>query len=384
MSRGPVRSISLFSGVGGLEVPGGPVLACEIDSTCHSVLRRRFQGVEIANDVVHLDPPKADVVTGGWPCQDISVAGLKAGLKGKRSGLFFKMIDIAQTAGAHTVIAENVPNLLKLEDGMHFGLVIEAFRRIGYPHISWRTLNSRAFGMPHQRRRVFMVASQSYSVAASLFRPTPQLANTCVILQPNVSSFYWTAGTFGINLNAGYIPTLKVGTALSIPSAPAVWFDDTIRQITSEEAISLQGFELGDFIGVPDKDIFRLMGNAVSQPVGAWVGKCVEYEHTPAIDGSLIPINNTLQLFRNAEEDLVPEEGWPRAGLVSDGNEFYEFREVPGPLANNLQDYIDPTKRNPLSSRASEGLLRRLSRSGKPCPPELISVLQRLSVNSST
>ena len=125
MSRGPVRSISLFSGVGGLEVPGGPVLACEIDSTCHSVLRRRFQGVEIANDVVHLDPPKADVVTGGWPCQDISVAGLKAGLKGKRSGLFFKMIDIAQTAGAHTVIAENVPNLLKLEDGMHFGLVIE-------------------------------------------------------------------------------------------------------------------------------------------------------------------------------------------------------------------------------------------------------------------
>ena len=83
-----MRSVSLFSGVGGLEATDHAELFCELDSDCRVVLGRRFSGARLHDDVNTLPPvPGLDVVFGGWPCQDISVAGLKRGLAGARSGL---------------------------------------------------------------------------------------------------------------------------------------------------------------------------------------------------------------------------------------------------------------------------------------------------------
>lgn len=110
-----MRYISLFSGIGGLESSSQtPLAVCEIDPWCQKVLSRKFPEAELSKDVRSFIPPAVDVVVGGWPCQDISAAGLRKGLAGERSGLFFRMLDVAIEAGAHTIVAENVPNLLRL------------------------------------------------------------------------------------------------------------------------------------------------------------------------------------------------------------------------------------------------------------------------------
>lgn len=96
----------------------------------------------------------ADVVAGGWPCQDISVAGLQEGLRGERSGLFFEMLRIAEEAAAHTLIAENVPHLLRMDNGKAFELAIRSLEDADYPFVSWRTLNAREFGLPHASARL--------------------------------------------------------------------------------------------------------------------------------------------------------------------------------------------------------------------------------------
>jgi DNA (cytosine-5)-methyltransferase 1 len=190
-----MKYISLFTGVGGLESAGiHPLLCCEIDAACWPVLRRRFGDVQIHPDIRTLQPPPADVIVGGWPCQDISVAGLQKGLSGERSGLFFEMLGVAVDAGAHTIIAENVPNLLGMEGGEAFQLVLEALSKEGFTFVAWRTINAREFGLPHNRERIFIVASKHREAALALHRPYQHELVQAATEAVACKGFYWTAG----------------------------------------------------------------------------------------------------------------------------------------------------------------------------------------------
>ena len=144
------KYLSFFSGIGGLEHPDyPPVLFCEKDGLCQRVLQFAHPEVPIVGDICLLQtPPSADYVVGGWPCQDISQAGQLAGIRGEKSGLFFEMLRAAIAAGAHTLIGENVPNLLSINNGNDFQLVLDTLTEAGYSHISWRILNARQFGLP--------------------------------------------------------------------------------------------------------------------------------------------------------------------------------------------------------------------------------------------
>lgn len=124
-----IRYLSLFSGIGGLEhkcIP--PVLYCELDPSCQTVLHNRHPNTEIVGDIKTLtSPPEAEYVVGGWPCQDLSSAGVLGGIKGDRSGLFFDMVRVAKDSGAHTIVGENVPNLLSINSGKDFQVVIDTW-----------------------------------------------------------------------------------------------------------------------------------------------------------------------------------------------------------------------------------------------------------------
>ena len=373
-----MRSISLFSGVGGLESSSSPAdVLCELDFECHTVLSRRFPDSRIHDDVMTLSPDSADVIFGGWPCQDLSVAGLLKGLAGDRSGLFFRMVDIAGTAGANTIVAENVPNLLRLDDGQNFSLVLEALRTAGFTNIAWRTLNARQFGLPHQRRRVFIVASENPKAAQALLRPINPARQRDRIERPEAAGFYWTAGSQGINFSEGFSPTLKVGSSLSIPSPPAVFFDDTVRMFSPREAIRLQGFQLRPFKGLEPKAIYRMMGNAVAVPVGRFVAD------------SLDPVNQRDGLPENLEEmsfqgsifeELPGAIKWPVAGY-STPEVVYKFPDPvdKSTLCTSLERLIDRDDKSSLSIRATNGLLTRLERSGKNCPEDLRFALEMVS-----
>lgn len=163
-------AVSLFAGVGGFDLAlqraGIKVVASvEIDTKAQGVLRQQFPDSTIFGDVTGVTGeqliqagfnPRGGIITGGFPCQDLSVAGKRAGLAGKRSGLFWEICRILDETGSETVILENVPGLLSSNAGRDMAVVIEALVERGY-RVGWRVLDAQYFGVPQRRKRVFIV-----------------------------------------------------------------------------------------------------------------------------------------------------------------------------------------------------------------------------------
>ena len=163
-----VAVVSLFAGVGGFDLAarnvGIPTIAAvEIDPHARGVLAHQFPETRLFEDVTKvtgkelLDGYTGSVIlTGGFPCQDLSVAGKRAGLGGERSGLFWHIIRIAKEIQPKWLILENVPGLLSSNNGRDMGTVIGALVEIGYG-VAYRVLDAQFFGVPQRRRRVFIV-----------------------------------------------------------------------------------------------------------------------------------------------------------------------------------------------------------------------------------
>ena len=165
-----MNAVSLFAGVGGfdlaLERNGVEVVAAvEIDPNARGVLRHRFPKTTLFNDVCEVTGeqlinagfnPADGVIVGGFPCQDLSVAGKRAGLDGARSGLFWEIVRLLDETKASKFILENVPGLLSSQSGSDMATVIAALDDLGYS-LAWRVLDAQHFGVPQRRRRVFIV-----------------------------------------------------------------------------------------------------------------------------------------------------------------------------------------------------------------------------------
>jgi DNA (cytosine-5)-methyltransferase 1 len=160
------RLASFFSGIGGLDLGFGRAgyditVQCEIDRFCQSILEKHWPTVRRYKDIKEMtnaDVPLSDVWAGGFPCQDVSLArmGPRAGLKGKKSGLFLEFMRLVAGARPPVVFIENVPGLLSSHGGRDFQVVIRTLAELGYG-VGWRVLNSRYFGVPQSRQRVYIV-----------------------------------------------------------------------------------------------------------------------------------------------------------------------------------------------------------------------------------
>jgi len=158
--------LDLFSGVGnfslGLSRAGGfsTLAFCEIDRTCHPVLNKHFPNVPIFTDIKSLRSDQLefnpDVICGGFPCQDLSLAGKGQGLSGDRSGLWYEYLRLIYEASPKWAIIENVSAL------RNRGLdeVLRGLASIGY-HARWDCVPASALGAAHQRDRVWIVANRS-------------------------------------------------------------------------------------------------------------------------------------------------------------------------------------------------------------------------------
>lgn len=164
-----MRALSLFSGVGGLDIAASwagieTALFCEIEPYACEILKRRYPDVPIHSDVRTLDGRDwpVDIVHGGFPCQDLSVAGKQAGLSGERSGLWFEMLRVIAGVKPRFVVAENVRGAVNLAlDTVCSGLGDEGYQVRPF------VLPASAFGAPHQRERLFVVGVRA-DVADSL------------------------------------------------------------------------------------------------------------------------------------------------------------------------------------------------------------------------
>jgi DNA (cytosine-5)-methyltransferase 1 len=157
---------SFFSGIGGFDLAfertGFDISAqCEINPFCNSILERHWPNVHRFKDIREVrsaDVPASDVWGGGFPCQDVSLArvGKRAGLRGARSGLFFDFARLIGEGCPRIVLLENVHGLLHSHGGRDFGTVIQTLAELGYS-VGWRVLNSKNFGVPQSRQRVYIV-----------------------------------------------------------------------------------------------------------------------------------------------------------------------------------------------------------------------------------
>lgn len=161
-----LNGLSLFSGIGGLDVALSewvrPIAMCEIDPYCQAVLLSRMA----TGDLVHapiwddiktlrIRPQEVDIdiIFGGFPCQDISIAGLGKGLEGERSGLFFEILRLASEIKPHFIFLENVPAITS-RGGVQ---IIESLTNIGF-QCRWIVKDAREEGAPHIRKRWYCLA----------------------------------------------------------------------------------------------------------------------------------------------------------------------------------------------------------------------------------
>jgi DNA (cytosine-5)-methyltransferase 1 len=148
---------------------------CEIEPFPQQVLKRHWPEVTVYDDVRTLDPGQLEPVgllAGGFPCQDISVAGRRAGLAGERSGLFHEFMRLAAGLRPKWLLLENVPGLLSSNRGRDMGAVLGKLGELGYGY-AYRMLDAQYFGVAQRRRRVFIVGCLGdWAGAASvLFEP---------------------------------------------------------------------------------------------------------------------------------------------------------------------------------------------------------------------
>lgn len=161
-----LHGLDCFSGIGGLSKALEPwvetVAYCERDPYAQGVLLSRMlegalDAAPIWDDVSTLRGsmlPRIDIIFGGFPCQDISVAGDGAGLEGKRSGLFFEVVRLVEETKATFVFLENVPAIR----ARGLDVVVEELAKLGYD-CRWTTLSAQEVGAPHLRERWFLLAA---------------------------------------------------------------------------------------------------------------------------------------------------------------------------------------------------------------------------------
>jgi DNA (cytosine-5)-methyltransferase 1 len=165
-----LKVLDLFSGIGGfslgLERTGGfeTVAFCEIEEFPRRVLAKHWPKVPCYHDVRELtadrlaaDGIAVDVITGGFPCQDLSAAGKRGGISAGRSGLWSEIVRLAGEIRPHYIVVENVTNLLAGERGAWFATVLSDLAAVGYD-AEWNCIQAANIGLPHGRDRVWILA----------------------------------------------------------------------------------------------------------------------------------------------------------------------------------------------------------------------------------
>lgn len=163
-----IRFFDMFSGIGGfrsgLEAIGGfrCVGHCEIDKQADQAYRAIYDVKEeevYFNDATKIEPndvPDIDLICAGFPCQSFSIAGKRRGFEDVRGTMFFEIARIAAVKKPAYLLLENVPGLLSHDGGRTFTVILDALSELGYD-VCWQVLNSKNFGVPQSRKRVYII-----------------------------------------------------------------------------------------------------------------------------------------------------------------------------------------------------------------------------------
>jgi len=164
-----LKLLDLFSGIGGFSYAAEKLVGgyetigfCEIDKNCQHVLRKHWPNIEIWSDIatLFLGKDSCDVITAGFPWQDLSIAGKQLGLDGQRSSLFYEVMRLAREIRPRYILLENVANLLSHKNGKTFQEVLFQIAQAGYD-AEWAVVPASDLGACHKRNRVWIIAHTS-------------------------------------------------------------------------------------------------------------------------------------------------------------------------------------------------------------------------------
>ena len=269
---------SLFSGIGGFEV-GLPfdhslVCLCDNDPDAQIVLSERFPDVPLLDDVTLVSPDHlsgVDLLLAGFPCQDVSIVGGQRGFAGERTPLVKHVFRLAKAIKPNRMLFENVQSMRFVHQGKVLKYLVSECERLGYAW-AYRILDSRGFNLPQRRRRLYFLASRINDPGVDLLGDSGHPIPKEKLSLSAPLGFYWTEGRTGHGLTYDALPPIKAGSAVGIPSPPAVLLPSGEVVLPTLETIEqLQGFESNWTVAAPRRSRWRLVGNAVSPPVSQWI-----------------------------------------------------------------------------------------------------------------
>lgn len=367
-----MKVAGLFAGIGGFEVglqENGHtiVLTCEKDEIAAAVLRQNI-GVLNYDDIRSLSslPGDIDLITAGFPCQDLSPAGKTRGLAGDQSILVIELFRLLRKVRTPWVLIENVPFMARLHAGSMLTLIVAELEELGYQW-AYRIVNTLAW-LPQRRRRLFLLASRIHDPADVLLVDDIVIPSRPVSTAEVAHGFYWTEGNRGLGLAIDAVPPLKCGSSFGIPAPPAVLLPNgNIIKPDIRDAERLNGFEL-DWT-LPAEAIargsvrWRLVGNAVSVPVSRWIGSRLRVPgaYEKERDRGQIQAGNWPSAARSSEGervavDISPTPVWEARPSL------HEFLKFPG---------------TPLSAKAAGGFYRRARNSTLRFPEGFLAAIAR-------
>jgi DNA (cytosine-5)-methyltransferase 1 len=407
------RLNSFFAGIGGFDLgfarSGAEIsVHCEIDPFCRSVLKRHWPDTPETPDIKSIDArklPAAEVWSGGFPCQDVSVArgGLgRDGLKGKRSGLFHVFLDLIAVRLPKIVLLENVTGLLNSHDGLDFELILKSLTDLGYG-VAWRVLNSRYFGAPQSRPRVFVCAwfGSPHRAVRSLYErqvsawPAKErlgFLTACKhassgAIVPEVA--YCLAATSGRHTGTDW-------------SRSYVSYYDRVRRLTPSECEGLQGFPTGWTLPEPQVKLaeneldslrYAALGNAVCVPVVEWIAKRIKNEWSRKANPEIAKVDLLAPFPTDQPKthlrlgEVKQSRGrfkWSSGGYAWK-NDCILASVSPSPMKPTTRLFADVLEHDSvseghfLSPNAAEGILRRVRRQERTLFAPLEEALRRLA-----
>jgi DNA (cytosine-5)-methyltransferase 1 len=356
---------ALFAGIGGIETGlhragHETVFFCEVDPAAQAVLKAHFPECTVYPDVTKLGRlPEVDLITAGFPCQDLSQAGGKTGIGGDKSGLVVNLFRLLSERNTEKppkwLLFENVSYMLSLDSGRAMSFLTESLESLGYTW-AYRIVDARSFGVPQRRPRVLLLASRTEDPREVLFADeygSLPVEDRLYHVEPHFwYGFYWTEGFRGVGWAESAVPPIKGGSGLGIPSPPAVWIPETglIGTIDIRDAERLQGLPV-DWTeaaiassGIKKSARWKVIGNAVCAPVAQWIGERLKSPATPV---------STWK--KRTGTDKWPKAAWGNKGSV------YEVDASMWPISTpyrHLSDFLEyPLK--PLSYKATAGYYQR-------------------------
>lgn len=262
-----MKYIELFAGVGGFRLgieratDAGCVFANEWDKYAAQTYNKNFGGEIDTRDITTISTdeiPNHDLLVGGFPCQAFSVAGKRAGFNDTRGTMFFEIARILADKKPQHLLLENVKGLLSHDSGRTFQTILKVLADLGYG-VEWQVLNSKDFGVPQNRERVFIVGHLGGIGGRQVFPITRAAQATDITILAHHKSYRRNSQVFDPQGQTEALSTSQGGGREHFTIK-----DMRIRRLTPTECERLQGFPDGWTEGVSDTQRYKQMGNAVT------------------------------------------------------------------------------------------------------------------------